>query len=867
VKRLPGPKLTALILSLGASTAVAQGVLTEWVESNPLNEADKIELGYPVPIPVDTPLPFDGFRTYQGLHSRHQDLAASTPWVHPSEIGLTRAGRPIYAYRLGDEDTLTPWGLPEPATLTNGGIHAREWQSPEVVTGIMELIATHDADRHFYDFLRDGVNMVVIPVLNIDGFLQTQRFPSLNWLGTDPNSPASSPRDGRMRRKNMLGVDEKLSTKGDHLLGVDLNRNNLPYWDTTGGQNSSDDNRSIVHHGVGPASEPETRALDAAAQLGPAEQLRLYTDVHSFSQVHAWTANANIRQSLQTEAILGVFTNHHQTFPAGKFYFFPNRFNVGILSGWGTTDEYFANIYQVPSHTLEVEPSLGHPNLPGAGADYGGSAVNAHDGFILPESQIRRVREELAQSFAAIYYRQSGPPSIRAMRMVDKATGAVVFEAAWDRTDAASRELYTQQIQPLMLDRDYIFWLAFDKPMRWLEGGEVTVFPGQPARTLDLDVDLLVDGALVDTVLQDAGWATDGFDAPSGYQRYRTDALWAKFRLVASDDNLGLIDGETRITASIGAADMTGMGLDADPSTAVSWSDGAWKGYDDNLSSISDLGGRDLTLSFLATDGELDDPFTIEPGIAASWLDPAHDGEGFVIQILEGDRAVLFWFTYDDEGNQDWYIAEGEIRGNRLLFAKLLRFSGGVFGPGFDPEAVSGEVVGSAKFIWSGCDRGTMDWHIGNRSGRQELTRLSSIMGLDCGPPRGAPVWLEALYSGAWFDPTHDGEGFAVEVLWDGRVVVYWFSFGPDGSRRWFVGVGEIVDGALVFDTLLTTRGGIFGDGFDPDLVERLPWGKLVMDVTCAGGTAAYDSTEEGFGTGLLSVVKLTDLLGLSCDD
>ena len=109
-------------------------------------------------------------------------------------------GRTIWAYRLGDDDLLTVDGLPEPATLTNGGIHAREWQSPETVTGIMELFALHEDDNHFYDYLRDNVNMIVIPSLNIDGFMQTQRYPTLNYLQSDPNDPDISPRDGRMRR-------------------------------------------------------------------------------------------------------------------------------------------------------------------------------------------------------------------------------------------------------------------------------------------------------------------------------------------------------------------------------------------------------------------------------------------------------------------------------------------------------------------------------------------------------------------------------------------------------------------------------------------------------------------------------------------
>lgn len=229
MNRLSILMLTTLVF---ASSELNVQVLTEWVESRAANESNKIALGYPVPIPVDTALPFDGFRTYAGLHMRHQDLAVTTPWVHPEQIGFTRGGRIIWAYRLGDDDLLTINGLPEPATLTNGGIHAREWQSPEVVTGILELFALHPNDHHFYDYLRDNVNMIVIPTLNIDGFMQTQRYPTLNYLQSDPNDPAYLLRDGRMRRKNMLSTDEDLSTTFDHLNGVDMNRNNDPLWST-----------------------------------------------------------------------------------------------------------------------------------------------------------------------------------------------------------------------------------------------------------------------------------------------------------------------------------------------------------------------------------------------------------------------------------------------------------------------------------------------------------------------------------------------------------------------------------------------------------------------------------------------------------
>ena len=99
---------------------------------------------------------------------------------------------------------------------------------------------------------------MIIPVLNIDGFLQTQRYPAT------VTSSEASPRDGRMRRKNMRDVDESLTTLSDNLAGIDLNRNNDPYW-ATNPDRSSDDVDSIVHHGSSAASEPETSSLAASS--------------------------------------------------------------------------------------------------------------------------------------------------------------------------------------------------------------------------------------------------------------------------------------------------------------------------------------------------------------------------------------------------------------------------------------------------------------------------------------------------------------------------------------------------------------------------------------------------------------------------
>jgi hypothetical protein len=860
-----------LVLSAFTSLRAQQVRMAEWVEDAPSSDNTKIALGYPVPIPVDTPIPFDGFRSYSGLHTRHQDLAMTTPWVHPREIGSSRNGRTIWAYQLGDENLQTANGVMEHAMLTNGGIHAREWQSPEVATGIIELLALAEDDHHLISYLRDNANILVIPVLNVDGFLQTQRTPSGNWLGTDPEDPEFSPRDGRMRRKNMLGPDENLLTRADHLLGVDLNRNNPPYWASNSGRSSSD-NKSLVHHGASAHSEPETQALAAATLLGPVEKLSMYTDMHSYSQVHFWVRSSNGRLANLTENLLRTFSGHHNAFPAGKYYSYSRAQNTAFNRGIGTTDEYFTHTYQVPSWTLEIEPSFGnHPGLPGNGADYGGLGRNGHDGFILPDSEVERVRTELAQTFAVAYYRQAGPPAISSFQLVDKTTNATVFAAEWDTLDEHNRRMHTFQAQPVQLGREYSAWVAWDKPMRWRTDGTVSVLPGQASYTLDFVQTTFVGDEELSAAAGDENWLNTPGDAPAGYMRYRDDALVFDLSYPEDETNTGLVQGSATASFENYTYDMTGNMVDSNPATVARWENGGWSGYENNHGDdLTDTGGKDSTIQFQVTSQDMGEPFVVEASTTSAWFDTDRNGEGFLFEILSSDKALVYWFTYDSIGNQDWYMAEGEIRGNRIVFPELVQVSGGEFGPGFDPEKVVRTVVGSASFIWSSCSSGEMQWVIDKdgealRQGRMNLQRLTFVMGFGCGrliPPERP----EGRLTGSWFDPSHSGEGYVLEVLSNQQVLVYWFSYDSQGNRRWFFGVGEIVGETLQFSEMFTTRGGVFGPDFDPEDVAVVPWGSLDLELDCEDGTARFVPSEEGFPAGTLDLIHLTFPGGLNCD-
>ena len=838
-------------VALASVPALAQ-TLVEWTEA-----PGRLGLGYPVPIPQDTPLPFDGFRSVAGLHARHQDLMLNSPAIDGQRIGQTALGRDIWLYAFGAESDTTPEGLAKPAVLFNGTIHAREWQSPEVMTGLLELLAEGQDDDHWLNYLRDHTRVLVVPVLNVDGLLTTQRFPRSNIMDTDPRFPAFWPRDGRMRRKNHRDADENLFTVADHLAGVDLNRNSMPFWP---GPAINADPSGLTYHGPSPESEPEIQALIAAAELAPVSRLRFYADVHSFGQVLFPVLTFNARRNA-IQADLTLMARRHQFgLPARRLYSEqPDPAGEGI----GTTSEFFANTFEIPSLTWEIEPT-------GNGAVvYGGLGSNNHDGFILPEAQIRRVREDLAQTFAAIAYRMSGPPTVRAVRVFDEATGALVQDSRWQLRPGGERELLRRTLASLEPGRAYRLWLGFDRPMRWREAGAVTAFPGQPEDRLPVRLSILTGSDALEHTLSEAAWHDQPGGAPLGYARYRDDAWSARLVIADSDVNRSRVQAATAAgqgtTLSIETGDMTGQWLDANPATVADWRDGAWVGYEDSTGAQGDFGGRDGSYRLDIALALPPPAFPIDPGHSAAWFDPARDGEGFMLEVGADNSALMYWFTYDESGNPRWLVGVGRSDGNRISFPELLIATGGIFGPGFDPERIVRTVVASGEFVFDGCDSGWFDFEGFGQSGRFEVQRLSRPMDIDCNPPPDAVSLPRAGQSGSWFDPARDGEGYGMQWMTDGRALLMWFTYDTEGAPFWLVGVGQPDGAAVVFDSLVSARGGVFGAGFDPSKVERSVWGALRLEIDCRSGRASYQSLDPRFGSGGFDPVRLTRLLGQGC--
>jgi hypothetical protein len=575
---------------LAAFTCCAQAQLLTLTETG--SGENEVPLGYPVPQPVDSLDAVDGFRSYGSLRARLAALALDSADISERQIGSTRENRDILAYVLGDADATTPEGLPEPAALINGTIHAREWASPEVVAGLIERFAERAGDGGLYRYLLDHLNLIVIPVLNVDGFLHTQRTPALAVNSEAGDAiPAgvrpeyrNYPRDGRLRRKNMRDVDGDVcpAETAGCMNGVDLNRNSDSQFFGSSNQNS-DNPQSIVYRGPSRASEPETLALYAAADLAPRERLRFYVDVHSFARLFFGVNTGAARRDAITATLVqrmsaatGKGAGHYPYDAAPPDY------------GIGSTDEYFGYGLQIPAYTLEIEPRS-------SAAEYGGFGYH-HDGFILPDSEIARVRRELADALVLGLYRMAGPPALIKAEIRERDGNRVVYRAHW-QPSGTGRTLQTEIAEPLAAQTGYRLWLAFNKPMRVRDAqGEVVAYTGQtaplaPAIAIE---GLSANGASFrsDLATDAQGWHAEPGDATDAALRYADDAYAVDFELPA---NLPLADAR-RLNLRVDVQDLSGQALDANPATPVDWAAG-WSGYEDGDSRDgTDTGGPDRSL-------------------------------------------------------------------------------------------------------------------------------------------------------------------------------------------------------------------------------------------------------------------------------
>lgn len=287
-------------------------------------------------------------------------------------------------------------------------------------------------------------------------------------------------------------------------------------------------------------------------------------------------------------------------------------------------------------------------------------------------------------------------------------------------------------------------------------------------------------------------------------------------------------------------------------------------------------------VSALAHDAPLEPravvPLWVGPAYSGSWFNASRSGEGFTLQILDNGTALAVWFTYPPAGSaarQAWIFAQGgHVDGDRILFDTVFTTRGPSFGSGYDPARLQVIPWGTLEFRFVDCNSGEFTYAgpTGWGSGTRSFLRLTALSELECSGKRltggGGARTLAGLTqrSGGIFDPSHNGEGWMLEELPNGRTLAYWFTYDGNGEQAWTVGISETSGGHIVVNDNLQPVGTHFGDAFDATQIHSDHWGSVQIDfVGCDSATASYQSTLAAFGSGTLRPIRLTRLAGNAC--
>lgn len=278
--------------------------------------------------------------------------------------------------------------------------------------------------------------------------------------------------------------------------------------------------------------------------------------------------------------------------------------------------------------------------------------------------------------------------------------------------------------------------------------------------------------------------------------------------------------------------------------------------------------------------GKIATPLWVGPAFSGSWYTSARSGEGFVVQVLDNGSVVAVWFTYPPQGStakQAWIFAQdGVIEGNRVRFGTVFTTRGPRFGAGYDPAQLQVQPWGTLEFQFTDCNTGSFTYAgpAAWGSGTRAFERLSAIDEIECGArdkltANGARA-LSGLRqrSGAWFDPTHNGEGWMVEELPDGRVLIYWFTYDAQGEQAWTIGSAPQAGADVEVGANLRPQGTFFGADFNASAITLQPWGNYRIAYSdCQRGVLNYESTLSEFGAGMLRPQRLATLASSVCVD
>ncbi len=340
-----------------------------------------------------SPLPSgrDTYRTLADYDADIDTLVAERPAIAKKFTLPHKSldGREIHGIEIGRDVRSPEDGRPVFALF--GVHHAREWPSGELAMEFaFDLVRGYGTDDRITGLL-DRSRVVVVPVVNVDGFHLSRTDGAMIDLrevdGGGTVSILGTPGNAYKRKNCRLvdGVDTTdgscaaaATSPGGYGVGIDLNRNYGGFW---GGPGASARFADPTYRGPAPFSEPETQNI---RELVSSRQVTTMISNHTFSNlvlrpngVHPDTighdgqpvGDAPDEEGLKAVGARMTAANGYRNIHGWELY-----------DTTGTTEDWSYNATGGYGYTFEIGPDEFHPPFPQVVDEYVGAGEYAGKG-------------------------------------------------------------------------------------------------------------------------------------------------------------------------------------------------------------------------------------------------------------------------------------------------------------------------------------------------------------------------------------------------------------------------------------------------------------------------------------------------------
>ena len=281
------------------------------------------------------------------------------------------------------------------------------------------------------------------------------------------------------------------------------------------------------------------------------------------------------------------------------------------------------------------------------------------------------------------------------------------------------------------------------------------------------------------------------------------------------------------------------------------------------------------------------DDANVATNTSGLYYDPSRSGEGVLLEVMPDNTALAAWFTFPQPGDggaqQKWIIGSGTWAGNGASITPVIAGFGTQFGAGFNPsqitrlpwgalaialDAPNGQARMNGRMRYQGpVDFGGPDPTGG--AGEVAFNQIATFLHPD-NIEFSPPLPTEQQFLGTFWNPARSGEGLMLTQdqftqqagVLAPRVYALWFTYDLTGGPMWLFGDVTGKDGNYQI-TFLRPVGTHFGAAFNPAEVVRQPWGTATTSYSdCNHLTVNYNATQPGFGSGTLSLTRLTAPIG-----